>query len=120
MISGATCQDGHLLRKSRMVALRRMRENVKPIKRIPFAAFADWFAIGVAASLPWSTSATGILIALWLVSVLPTLELATLRQELLTPAGGLPILLWLLAAAGMAWAAVARAERFGGFGGSSQ
>jgi hypothetical protein len=103
MISGATCQDGHLLRKF--------------LKRIPFAAFADWFAIGVAASLPWSTSATGILIALWLVSLLPTLELATLRQELLTPAGGLPILLWLLAAAGMAWADVAWADRFAGLGG---
>ncbi len=92
-----------------------MPGNVKP-QRIPFAAFADWFAIGVAASLPWSTSATGILIALWLVSILPTLQLATLRQELLTPAGGLPILLWLLAAAGMSWADVAWADRIGGLG----
>jgi O-antigen ligase len=89
---------------------------VKP-KRIPFTAVADWFAIGVAASLPWSTSATGILIVLWLVSLLPTLELATLRQEFLTPAGGLPVLLWLLAAAGMAWADVAWADRVAGLGG---
>jgi O-antigen ligase len=100
-----TCQEGHVLRKP-----------VNP-QRLPFAALADWSAIGVAASLPWSTSATGILIALWLVSILPTLELATLRQELLTAAGGLPILLWLLAAAGMSWADVAWADRIAGLGG---
>ena len=33
---------------------------------------ADWLALGVVMSIPWSTSATGILIALWLVAVLPS------------------------------------------------
>jgi O-antigen ligase len=93
-----------------------MPENVKP-QRIPFAAIADWFAVGVAASLPWSTSATGVLVVLWLLALLPTLDLATLRQEVLTPAGGLPVLLWLLAAAGMLWADVAWADRIAGLGG---
>jgi O-antigen ligase len=88
-----------------------------PAIRIPFPAIADWFAIGVAASLPWSTSATGILIVLWLISLLPTLDLATIRREFLTPAGGLPILLWLLAGAGMLWADVAWADRIAGLGG---
>jgi O-antigen ligase len=96
--------------------LRQMPESVKP-QRISFTAVADWCAIGVAASLPWSTSATGILIVLWLVALLPTLDLATLRREFLTPAGGLPILIWLLAAAGMAWADVAWTERIAGLGG---
>ena len=37
-------------------------------------ALPDWLAIGVALSLPWSTSLTGIVIALWLLAVLPTLD----------------------------------------------
>jgi O-antigen ligase len=92
--------------------------------RVAFAACADWFAIGVAAALPWSTSATGILIVLWVIAivlwviaVLPTLDPATLRRELLTPAAALPIMLWLLAVVGMTWADVAWAERIDGLGG---
>jgi hypothetical protein len=82
-----------------------------------FAQLADWLAVGVAVSLPWSTSATGILIVLWLVAVLPTLDAAAVRRELATAAGGLPVLLWALAAVGMLWADVAWSERFGGLGG---
>ena len=76
---------------------------------------ADWLAVAVAASLPWSTSATGILVALWLLAVLPTLDFAALRRELETAAGGLPVLLWALAAVGMLWADASWSERFGGF-----
>ncbi|HEY7245077.1 MAG TPA: O-antigen ligase family protein [Xanthobacteraceae bacterium] len=86
-------------------------------KRIPLSELADWCALGVVASLPWSTSATGILIVLWLVCLLPTLHFAAIRREVLTAAGGLPVLLWLLAAAGMAWAEVAWADRLDGLGG---
>ena len=96
--------------------LAARKENVKAY-RISLAVCADWSAVGVAASLPWSTSATGILIALWLISILPTLDRAKLQQELLTPAGGLPAVLWLLAAAGMTWAGVPWAERIEGLGG---
>ena len=71
---------------------------------------------GVAVSLPWSTSATGILIAVWLITVLPTLDVASVRRELATAAGGLPVLLWVLAAVGMLWADVTWAERIGGLG----
>lgn len=85
--------------------------------RIPFADLADWCAIGVVASLPWSTSATGILIVLWLVCLLPTLDLAAIREQVFTAAGGLPILLWLLGAAGMVWADVSWADRIDGLGG---
>jgi hypothetical protein len=79
-----------------------------------FASLADWFAIGVAIALPWSTSATGILIALWLVTVLVTLDVIALKRELLTAAGGLPVVLWCLGAAGMLWADVGWHERFSG------
>ena len=78
---------------------------------------ADWLAVAVVVSLPWSTSASIILIVLWLLAVLPTLAVADMRRELLTAAGGLPVLLWLLAAVGMLWADVPWAERIDGLGG---
>jgi O-antigen ligase len=72
---------------------------------------ADWYALGVALSLPWSTTATAIFITLWLLCILPTLNIAMVRRELTTFAGGLPVLLWLLAVVGMLWADVTWAER---------
>src|ERR1700730_11452774 len=78
---------------------------------------AGWLAVAVVVSLPWSTSASVILIVLWLLAVLPILDVADLRRELLTAAGGLPVLLWLFAAIGMLWADVPWAERIDGLGG---
>jgi hypothetical protein len=78
---------------------------------------ADWLAVGVALSLPWSTSAAGILITLWLFAYLPGLDFEALRGELGSAAGGLPVLLWLVAAVGMLWADVSLAERLDGLGG---
>jgi integral membrane sensor domain MASE1 len=77
----------------------------------------DWLAVGVAVSLPWSTSATGIFIALWIVTQLCTLDVTALRHELTKPAGGLPIALWAFGAIGMLWADVPWQERFVGLGG---
>jgi O-antigen ligase len=81
------------------------------------AQLADWAAVAVAVSLPWSTSATSILLVLWLLILLPTLDVAMVRREVETAAGGLPVLLWLLAGVGMLWAGVSWADRIGGFGG---
>ncbi len=78
------------------------------------ARTADGLVAAVAVSLPWSTTATGILIALWLLAFIPTVKVATLRREVLTWAGGLPVLLWLLAAVGMLWADASLSERLGG------
>lgn len=75
---------------------------------------ADGFAVATAVSLPWSTSATGILLVLWLLALIPTLSLGDLRREVLTPAGGLPLLLVLLGLAGMLWADVSLIERWNG------
>ncbi len=81
----------------------------------------DCFAVGVAASLPWSTSLTEIFVTLWLIAFVPTLfvpnlQVDDLRRVLAMPAGFLPVLLCLLAAIGMAWAVdVSFAERLGGF-----
>jgi O-antigen ligase len=65
---------------------------------------ADYLAIAVGISFPWSTSATSILLTLWLLAYFPTFKFADLRKELLTPAGGFPILLFVWAAVGMSWA----------------
>lgn len=85
--------------------------------RARLARAADWLAVGVAVTLPWSTSATLVFIALWFLALAPTLDLATLRRELSTAAGGLPVLLVLLAAFGMLWAGGSFAARFAGFDG---
>ena len=80
-------------------------------------ARADWLAVAVAVSLPWSTSATSILLVIWLVALIPTLSWPDLRRELTTAVGGLPVLLFLLGALGMIWAEVPFAERLGGLDG---
>jgi O-antigen ligase len=85
--------------------------------RASLMPLADWLAVGIAIVLPWSTSATGIFIALWLLVAIPTTEPAALKRELLTPAGGLPVLLWCLGAAGMLWADVGWIERLRGLDG---
>jgi O-antigen ligase len=78
---------------------------------------ADWLALGVALALPWSTSLTSILIVAWLIALLPTLDLAAIKRELATPAGGLPVLLWVLGCIGMVWADVDWISRYRGLDG---
>src|SRR5450631_4221848 len=75
---------------------------------------AGCLAIAVAVSLPWSTSATGILVVLWLLALVPTLFWADVRAELTTAAGGLPVLLVLLGAVGTLWADVPWPECWSG------
>ncbi|HEY2534576.1 MAG TPA: O-antigen ligase family protein [Xanthobacteraceae bacterium] len=87
------------------------------IERGRLGLFADWVAVAVAVSLPWSTSATGILIALWLIAMLPALNAAAVRRELASAAGGLPVALWAFALVGMLWATVSWSERFDGLDG---
>lgn len=77
---------------------------------------ADGLAVALAVSLPWSTSASGILAAVWAIAVVPTLDWPETRRILLSAAGGLPVLLVLLGVAGMAWADVSWVERWGGVG----
>ncbi len=94
-----------------------MKIKVKALDRKQLALIADWAIAAVAVSLPWSTSATSILLVVWLLALLPTLDFAMVRREVETPAGGLPVLLWLLAAVGMLWAEVRTwADRIHGLG----
>jgi hypothetical protein len=79
------------------------------------AGLADCLAIALAASLPWSTSATSILGWIWLVVVLVSLDWATLIETVRRPAGALPLALFLLGLVGMAWANISWFDRYYGF-----
>jgi O-antigen ligase len=77
---------------------------------------ANWLVVVIAIVLPWSTSATAICIVAWLLVLLPTLDLASIRREVESAAGGLPVLLWCLGVVGMLWADVSWTERLHGLG----
>jgi O-antigen ligase len=84
----------------------------KIIDRQNFARWADWFAVAVAAVLPWSTTCTAVFIVLWLISLLGSWNLAERFREPWLAVGYLPALLWLIAALGVLWASAPWAERF--------
>jgi len=81
---------------------------------INFRRTADYLAIAVAISLPWSTSATTILMVVLALAILPILNLADLRREVFTMAGGIPLLLFAWAAIGMLWVDATWAEGLAG------
>jgi O-antigen ligase len=85
--------------------------------RARLAPLADGLVTALAVSLPWSTSATSILIVIWLFALVPTIDIAALRREVFSAAGGLPLLLWALGAIGMLWADVSWGERIAGLSG---
>ena len=93
------------------------KPGFRVLDRQTLGQVADWLAVGVVVLLPWSTTATVVLIVLWLLAVLPTFDAAALRPQLTSAAGGLPVLLWGLAAVGMLWADVPWADRISGLGG---
>jgi O-antigen ligase len=87
------------------------------IARAKLVRISGGLMVAIAMSLPWSTSATSILLALWLLSFVPTLEWSEVRGQLMTPAGGLPVLLVLFGVLGTAWADVTLFERWKGLDG---
>ncbi len=85
------------------------------IDRTVWQGLADGLAAALAAALPWSTSIATILSVLWLAAVVPTLDPRTLRRIVTMPAGGLPVLLFLVLLIGMLWATgVPADERYDG------
>jgi O-antigen ligase len=85
--------------------------------RARLARIADGLVAAVAVALPWSTSATSILIVLWLIAIVPTLDAASVRREVMSAPGGLPLLLWAFGVVGMLWADVSFSERIAGMSG---
>jgi O-antigen ligase len=94
---------------STLVGLDRVRSSV----------LVDALAAAVAVSLPWSTSATAILVSLWAIALvsatIPGVDLKLLQRVLRSPAGVLPLVLVAVGFIGMAWAPVPFSERIGGF-----
>jgi O-antigen ligase len=81
------------------------------------ARVADGLAAVAAASLPWSTTATAIFVTAWFVVLVSAIEIASLRREIVSPAGGLPIVLVAIAAVGMSWSEASLSERLQGLEG---
>ena len=77
------------------------------LTRKQLSKMADGLAVALAVSLPWSTSATSILAVLWLLALIPTIDIPALKKVVLTPAGGAPLIFVALGAAGMFWAGIA-------------
>jgi hypothetical protein len=50
---------------------------------------ADFLAVMIALALPWSTSLVGILTAMWVAAVIPTLDLRPSLES--RPTGALPV-----------------------------
>jgi O-antigen ligase len=81
--------------------------------RARFAQAADWMAVAVAASFPWSTSLSGILIGIWLFYIVPTLDLRSLRWAVAVPAAAIPLALFAYGVIGMAWGGASFEEQWG-------
>jgi O-antigen ligase len=84
------------------------------LDRVRLAALADYLAAAAVISLPWSTSATSILVPLWVVAVALTLGRPLLRQVGWRPAAALSVALVVLAVLGVLWSGVAWPERLSG------
>lgn len=71
----------------------------------PFWRFGvDLWAILIAVSIPWSTSAVGVFSVIWLLALIPTINPKEMRDALRRPACWLPIALFGLALVGTVWA----------------
>ena len=89
--------------------MRRSASSPRP------AAFGTWrdsaaltltvdvLAVLVAAALPWSTSGVGILMVLWFLALIPTLDPRALLRSLTRPASSLPLAIFVLAVVGTLW-----------------
>jgi O-antigen ligase len=73
---------------------------------------ADLFAILTAASLPWSTSLTAIFSTMFLICMVPFLDIKAFLQSLKRPICAAPIALFLLALVGTLWSDAAWGARF--------
>ena len=78
-----------------------------------FTQAVDWMAVAVAVSLPWSTSLSGILIGIWMLCIIPTLDLRSLRWAVAVPAAAIPLALFAYGVIGMAWGGAGFEEQWG-------
>jgi O-antigen ligase len=83
------------------------------LDRARFAQAADWLAVAVAISLPWSTSASGILIGIWAACTIPTLDLRSLRWAVAVPAAAIPLALFAYGVIAVAWGGASFEDQWG-------
>jgi len=67
------------------------------------ATAADYFAVMMAITLPWSTTLFAVFASAWAISLVPTVDISALGQFLKRPLCALPISLFVLAVVGMSW-----------------
>jgi fermentation-respiration switch protein FrsA (DUF1100 family) len=91
----------------------KMIKLATPEVRLRLANIADGLVVSAAVALPWSTSATLVLLALWLGFLIPTLSRDAIRDAVTSPSGAIPLLLSFAAAIGTLWATVGWAGRLG-------
>jgi O-antigen ligase len=82
--------------------------------RTPSRDVLHWLVVAIVASLPWSTSATSILVGLWVAVSLACVDWKAFRQVLLTPAVALPVLLACFAIVATMWSPGGPADRWNG------
>jgi len=75
---------------------------------------SDWIAVALAVSLPWSTSATGILAVCWVLAAIPTFDRRAWQDVGTAAAVILPIVIVAYALAGTLWADIPWPERLRG------
>jgi O-antigen ligase len=94
--------------------MRTLSLRVSEVGASTRARLGDALTASVAASLPWSTSATGILLGAWVVCAVTSLTKGSLQRAISMPANAAAILLVLLGVLGMFWATVPWADRIDG------
>lgn len=91
-----------------VLAVRRSEMILRRVVSWPRSWFwllcADLYPALTAAALPWSTSAVSVFIVLWLICLLPTIDLRSFSRSLKRPASYLPLALLALALLGLFWA----------------
>src|ERR1700736_147662 len=87
------------------IAIGSMVSLVLSARHDPVARIlnVDLVAVLVAALLPWSTSGVAIVMVIWLVALVYTVEMRSFLASLRRPVCMLPIALFVLAAAGTLW-----------------
>ena len=71
----------------------------------------DLLTVLIAVLLPWSTSGVAIAAVLWLVALVPAIELRAFLRSLMRPVSALPIAIFALALAGTLWSEAAWGAR---------
>lgn len=64
----------------------------------------DLLAVLIAILLPWSTTGVAIVVVLWVIALVPTIEVRSILRSLARPISAFPIALFALAVVGTLWA----------------